>query len=277
LGQIIGVELEILVTNAGLEFQLSSTAGLPLRWRFLVSANTTQQCGLGLGFNLVATVSGWQPSPGAVHFILTIQVAPPRFPLVGGPPPVTIVSEPVSIPIVPVERSLVVPPSAAELLAMIQLAQLGLPTKAPPAPSAVLSRDGSQWTGSTTVGFSGGLFGTSSNANDETWQTTIPAGFIRDHIEVSQDPPNAGNVHFNKWLDSDPHTGAFEYHIGCAAFKGGVATFSLHCVPDPAVTRQIVAPTAPATSDGNGTPASSVNGLTHKAEPSAPEPQFADN
>jgi len=244
LGTAIGVKLEISLVDRGFEFQLGCTAGVPLRWSFAVNGNTTQQFDLGFGFALILAVSGWQASPAAVGLDLGIRVAPPFF------GPVTITQQRVTLPITTLPRSRTVPASPADLLAMIQLAQLGYSKEPLAAPPLSMPRDGdAQWTGIAAVeGFSGGLFGCSYNKNttaSTSGSTNIPFGVIRDHVEVVLNPPDSGNVHFNKWNDSDPHQGGFEFHVGCAAFRGGTATFFLHCVPDPAVVRQLSAVTAP--------------------------------
>jgi hypothetical protein len=118
-------------------------------------------------------------------------------------------------------------------MALIELAELARPPQPRlPSPPPV-PRDADQWTGIATMEpYSGGLFGTRYEKNVNAY---VPPGFIRDHIEVTLDPPNSGNVYFLDWEDSDPHIGRFRFHVGCASCQGGTATFYMHCVRDPNV------------------------------------------
>jgi hypothetical protein len=234
LGTDIGVDLQISIVDGGFDFQLSSMSGIPLRWSFMINGNSTQQVGLGYGFSLILATSNWTANPSQVDFDLAIRVAPPFF------GQVTVTQQHVSIPVAAIPRAVAMPTSPADLLAMIQLAQLGYSKDPTPVPAQVVPRDGDgQWTGIAQIeNFSGGLFGCSYNKNTDN--SYIPPGFIRDHVEVLLNPPNSGNVHFNKWNDSDPHIGGFEFHVGCSSCGGGSATFYLHCVPDPAIPRTIV-------------------------------------
>ena len=238
LGLFIGVELQISIVAGGFDFQLSSSSGLPLRWSFRINGDTSQQVDLGYGFSLVLAVTNWSAVASEVGFDLALRVAPPFF------GPTTIAQQHVTIPVAPVSRSLVVPASPADLLAMIQLSTLGYATEPKEPPPAIVPRDGeNQWTGIAAIEpFAGGLFGCRYEKNTDAY---VPPGFIRDHIEVTLDPPNSGNVHFVRWEDSDPHIGRFQLHVGCSSCGGGTATFYMHCVRDPAVTRQ--AAPAPAT------------------------------
>lgn len=236
LGMDFTIGVQISQGENGFDFDVTHHAGVPQHWPFSLAGNGRETFDIGLGFQLVIAVSGWSMSATMLTFELSIQIVPPKLAAV------SIVDQSISVPLQPANRALPAPTSTADLLAMIELAKLNAPATDVKVPPPVLPRDGdSQYTG--IIGFesfSGGLFGCRYEKNSDN-NAFVPPGFIRDHIEVTLDPPGSGNVYFLRWDDSDPHIAKFTYHVGCVAFGGGRATFNLHCVRDPNVVREMPA------------------------------------
>lgn len=263
LGMDLGVDLRISIQDAGLDFQLTSNSGVPLSWCFRIDGNTVQQVDLGYGFRLVLAVSGWTLGAADVDFDLAIRVAPPFF------GPITIAREHVTVPLATAERSLVVPASPADLLALIQMAQMG-PNGARPPTGSPTGRSRPRAMGEpVNLGlawehaFGGGLFGMSYNKNA---YYELPNGYVRDQVEVVLDPPGSGNVYFVRWHDEVDETRAsFEFHVGVSATWGGIARFFMIARPqvtiNEPVVRQLQQPAATGGSKGVlAAPAATMNG-----------------
>jgi len=234
-GMNFAVNLCIALGDAGFEFQLGCDAGLPLRWCFLIDGDTGQSADVGAGFRIAMAVTSWSASATSVSFDLALQVVAPFL------APIAIVQRHITLPRLLIKRSVAPPTSPADLLAMLQLAQLDLPKQAAGRASIVLPRSGDdQYSGQ--VGqetFVGGLFGCRYERHMDAY---VPPGFLRHHVEVVLDPPSSGDVYFVAWDDADPHGGQFTYHVGCPALGCGTATFNLHCIRDPNILQQRPAP-----------------------------------
>jgi metacaspase-1 len=238
LGLDISVGLQIVLVNGAFELELSSLSGLPLRWTFQVSGDTCHQVELGFGFGIILKISNWNATGNELRFELAISVKPPFFAAV------MVTRQGVALPMAPVSRASTELVSPADLLAMIELSQRGHPAAPTNLPQPSLPRGiDNQWTGIAHVQpFSGGLFGARLEMNVNAY---VPPGFVRDHIEVTLDPPNSGNVYFVRWEDSDAHIGRFQFHVGCPPFGGGVATFYMHCARELEVSRTALVAPAP--------------------------------
>jgi hypothetical protein len=236
LGADFSVNLQVgLASSDTFRFEMTCGTGVPRRWSFVVAGDVQKAFDVGLGFRVTLRVASWRQTPSTLSFRLAIQIAPPFVEAT------TVVERELQLGLPSVPRDIPSPKSAADLLAMIELAKLNAPATPPTIPAPVLPRDGDgQWTGIVMVeNFAGGLFGCRYEKNTDN-NAFVPPGFIRDHVEVTLDPPASGNVYFVEWADSDPHIAKFQFHVGCSAFGGGKATFFLHCVRDPDVVREIL-------------------------------------
>lgn len=230
-GTPIAIELRIRLDGGTFWFDVIHQAGIPLHWSFPVNGDVRIPLPIGLGFEIDFRVNDWSATASAISFHLAIDV---KAPFVGA---TTIVDQPITLARPSASRAVQAPQSAADLVAMLDLAKLGGQSPRTEVPPRVAPRDDNQYTGIVQVEhFAGGLFGARYEKNSDN-NAYVPPGFIRDHVEVTLDPPGSGNVHFTSWADSDPHIGKFQFHVGCNAFGGGVATFFLHCVRDPNVVR----------------------------------------
>ncbi len=231
MGMQVGAEVRISVQRGGYDCQLIGKIGggnaliLPMR----LDGNTSQSVDLMFGFKLIFSSSRWSTSSNSVDFDLTVQVVPPSFPFLPFQP-VTLVQRQVTLPSPKLSRALVVPASPADLLALIQLSQMGPGAGAPvssPVPSrASLSRASRGYgDGENIVQLDDGRIEWGPNWREDR---LVEVGFLRQGQHRRDvtfgGQQGQGNVYFVRWASDDETNGDFIVHIGNHFFGGWGST-----------------------------------------------------
>ncbi len=124
LGAKASVELRILSQDARYIFQLVTIAfGQTKSFALAVGADLSQAIPLAYGLSLNVVVTEWKQTATAVTFRLALSISIPF-----GLPPVTLANQTISLPVRSADelaRMAIVPSSAAELYATLQLVALG--------------------------------------------------------------------------------------------------------------------------------------------------------
>jgi hypothetical protein len=217
MGLPVTLGLRVTQPGAGFTFELTpSVGGAKMVFPVQVDGNLSVPIPLSVLGQLLVDISNWSVVPLQLDCDIAVRFAP-SLPLV---PPVVIGKERLSIPLMPAQRAMTMPTSAAELQAMVELLRGALPQLLQPG-TMPRSRDVTAADGTPFVAASGS-FGWGPN-----WREDRPIMVGRlAHNQIRSGEPilfgqqGAGNVHFVRWLNPDPTDGSFIAHIGNNFFGG---------------------------------------------------------
>lgn len=234
--------IELRITKDGDLFVfhvMARVAGMPVSAGIPVSGDVTVPIGLPLVGTLNLEVRNWQLAPNQLAFDLTLAIAPP-FPFF---PPITVASVPVRIPLLAhggLAGGAAAPQSPSELLAMLQLLNVGNASAMPPRPRPPRPAGGrppgtrppSPSGGEEIVELDSGFIWFGPNWRESRLiEPKMAFGAERrgDPV-VYMAPGGNGHAYFERWLNPDDERDArFYLHMGSPFwFGGGTAVWVLN-------------------------------------------------
>jgi metacaspase-1 len=206
----VPISLGLAITRAGSTFNFELTPGVVgavTRLTVPVDGNASIPIPASLLGQIVIDVGGWSLSPQMLVFDLTARVQPS----LGFVPPITIVTQRISIPLGVELRAFDVPSTASELFATLALLRGDSPAPMPqPAPRAITAADNTPFaTRSDKL-----EWGPNWSQDRAVMVGPLPHNQIRYGEPVFFNQSGAGQVSFVSWLNDDPTDGSFVCHIG---------------------------------------------------------------